>query len=40
MAGGRGTMFDPEVLDAFYAYLKKRDPIIARLIDQLAEGAA
>lgn len=40
MAAGRGTIFDPLVLDAFYAYLKKGDPDAARIIDKQAEGAA
>lgn len=40
MAAGRGTFFDPVVLDAFYAYLKKHDPAAAMIIGKLTAGAA
>lgn len=40
LAAGRGTHFDPVVLDAFYAYLKKRDPDAAAIVDRITSGAA
>lgn len=36
MAAGRGTAFDPVVLDAFFAYIRRREANAGAIIDRLA----